>query len=324
MTSQSMKSFDDLSVSTSTIVVPSNLCINFDWLYDIIEPIHIPISAKIKKNKQIIKYCQDNKIPNGSIIMIQKNSAIFKGLKIKKNKTKNKNKNTSQPKTPKHFRNNMLMAMYYEKYIMIKIPKTGKMHMVGCIDEIRAKKCMKYLWSFLSQYPQGRDSYYLVNNIYRNPNPMFLFTIVMVDVVFKFEFNINNISLDENINMHTEFNSLLETVFGYTAVNIKSPFYLNYDEMTIPYLMLDQNGDWSEGAIPYREYLQSLDFKEQEKIFKKHRRNTFLVFHSGTTIMSGMTRQYMRDVYYKFVDTIIKLKPSIEEMGDFNDTQLKN
>jgi len=44
--------------------------------------------------------------------------------------------------------------------------------------------------------------------------------------------------------------------------------------------------------------------KEGLKKLNKQRYTTFLVFHSGKVIMSGMEETFMKDVYYDFLTII--------------------
>jgi hypothetical protein len=46
---------------------------------------------------------------------------------------------------------------------------------------------------------------------------------------------------------------------------------------------------------------------------KKGRYNTFLVFHSGKVIMSGMFMECMRRHYYDFMDLMREWEPEIRE-----------
>jgi TATA-box binding protein (TBP) (component of TFIID and TFIIIB) len=66
----------------------------------------------------------------------------------------------------------------------------------------------------------------------------------------------------------------------------------------------------------YTEYLEKLSEKERNKKLNKDRFNTFLVFHSGRVIISGLTAQYMKNAYYYFLDIIRACKDEIEEKLD--------
>jgi hypothetical protein len=134
----------------------------------------------------------------------------------------------------------------------------------------------------------------------------------MTNIDFNLGFVISRESLDRFINQHTSFHSMLETSFGQMGVNIKIPFeHKNSSIMTITYNM--KTSEWETGEISYNQYLNILPYKDRQKELRKQRNNTFLVFYSGTAIMSGMSVEYMKDVYYKFVNIITSSKNDIEE-----------
>ena len=78
-----------------------------------------------------------------------------------------------------------------------------------------------------------------------------------------------------------------------------------------------KDGDWLEPTyVPFSNYLDMLTDKEVKKKLTKKRYNTFLVFHSGKCILSGMTASFMKDAYYEFIDIIRKSYDIIEERLD--------
>ena len=139
-------------------------------------------------------------------------------------------------------------------------------------------------------------------------------TIIKSD--FSLGFLVNRSNLDRFFNSNTNFNSLLETSFGYTGVNIKFPME------TIPYKKIHQEsldintGEWSSQKITYDDYLNTLQPAERKKELEKKRYNTFLVFHSGNVIMSGAVKEFMEGPYYRFLDIIKECQTEIEEKLD--------
>lgn len=110
------------------------------------------------------------------------------------------------------------------------------------------------------------------------------------------------------INTTTPFHSLLETSFGYTGVNIKFPVASDWKEMEVPVV------EWKRGE-PLRlshQPLSSLTVKEGGK-FKY---NTFLVFHSGQFIMSGMHEKTMKPDYDLFMRILKDHQDEIREILD--------
>ena len=132
----------------------------------------------------------------------------------------------------------------------------------------------------------------------------------MTNKVFKLGFRVNRQNLDRYVNRHTPYNSLLETSFGYTGVNIKIPFSVDRNDLIFTkfeYHLTRQQ--WIKQTITYNEYVSLVPSRHQTKKY----RNTFLVFHSGTAIMSGMTLYYMRDGFNEFMQIIDDAREQIEE-----------
>jgi len=321
------KEFNDINISTTTVIITTNLEINLEWLFYILPVIDIDTSGSvIKVNKDFQDFVINLNPEYGTITMVQYKDKL-NGFKIKKKKKK-------------FFRNTLSIVMYVGKLITIKIPTKGKLQMTGCITEEHSELCIKHLWNILSQYPQDiglnqldtfsciwpweskskdtikkNKSGTLNTYILSNDSTTLKTTIrtVMTDIVFRLGYKVNRQNLDRFMNQSTEFNSLLETSFGYTGVNIKIPFELDMEKTFIKQLRCDENNVWECSYISYMDYVHTLPPKDQEKEISKKRRNTFLVFHSGTAIMSGMTIQYMRDIYDRFIDIIKKARPLIEE-----------
>jgi hypothetical protein len=143
-----------------------------------------------------------------------------------------------------------------------------------------------------------------------------MFKVVMTNVDFSLGFLVNRSNLDRFFNSNTDFNSLLETSFGYTGVNIKFPIEI------IPYKNIHEErleintGEWSSHKITYDDYLETLTQAERKKELEKKRYNTFLVFHSGNVIMSGAVKEFMAAPYYRFLDIIKECRSEIEEKLD--------
>ena len=108
---------------------------------------------------------------------------------------------------------------------------------------------------------------------------------------------LNNIILKE-----TNFYNLFETSFGYTGMNIKLPLEENWNQFEIPFYSF-HNNKWTHSTI---------NFKNRQKE-KKQKFNTFLVFHSGKIIMSGMCEENMEKHYNFFRNFIESNRASIEE-----------
>jgi hypothetical protein len=116
--------------------------------------------------------------------------------------------------------------------------------------------------------------------------------------------------LDRIINTTTPYHSLLETSFGYTGVNIKFPVDLDWFQMEVPVMRWVRN---QPETLLFQEAPLS-HVAPAKKLKKKY--NTFLVFHSGQFIMSGMREDTMRDDYYRFVGILKGHEDNIKEVLD--------
>jgi len=71
--------------------------------------------------------------------------------------------------------------------------------------------------------------------------------------------------------------------------------------------------EWQSEWTTYATYLAMLDEKTRASKMKDQKYNTFLVFHSGKVIFSGLTSLYMKNVYYMFVKMMEDAFEDIEE-----------
>ena len=125
------------------------------------------------------------------------------------------------------------------------------------------------------------------------PHLFMTFRTVMLNIVFDLGFSVNREALNDYIQRCTRLNLLLDSTFGCTSVNIKFPS--KRDNKTIKTLEY-KDLSWIEGWIDYPTYLTFLDDKRKQRE-KKQRHNTFLVFYSGRTIMSGMNAEFMKHIF---------------------------
>jgi TATA-box binding protein (TBP) (component of TFIID and TFIIIB) len=301
---EKIQTFEDIEVSTKTIIAMSNLKINIEKLFE-----HLPITPYIivpkkrgRKRKEAVEI-HNNEISSGSIVTLKYMQGL-RGVDLKKRKTSKKGKK-------KYFRNAITVVMYVvDKFINFKISKNGKFQMTGCKKETHAHKCIEYIWKHIQDIEKNEEVY----NITNGTHPRIIFNTVMTNIDFNLGFEVNRENLDRHINQQTEYRSLLETSFGYTGVNIKFPMNQSQD---IKLILRDfRDGKWSTIETTYKTYLNMLTDKERTREINKERYNTFLVFHSGNVIMSGRHVDYMRPQFYRFLKIIDKCKNIIEEKLD--------
>lgn len=295
-----------MNISTRTVIGVSNINCNIESLYE-----HLPVKTSkndynyipIKKKRGRRRKNDENKekiieddveVEMGDIVGIYyKNNkrGIMKYLKNGK----------------KYFRNalNVIMMLSKDRKINFKLSKNGKIQMTGCKHDDDPKICLQLFFQKLFEY--CRD------HIECHDNHLdIIYYTVMTNIDFNIGFNINRQKLNNLINQSTEFNSLLETSFGYTGVNIKVPFVLDTDIM-IDRLQYYEDG-WHSSRLTFMDFIRTMDdgFKKQE--LEKKRYNTFLVFHSGNIIMSGMRIDLMTEHYRFFMNYLKQNRALIEEL----------
>lgn len=282
--------FEDIPVSTKTFIVRTNITVDIKNLFEFLPITEYVLVPKRRGRKKKLPASDPNKnIPDGSIITLDL-ANVIRGVVLKKKKKKDN-------KTSGYFRNSITVVMVIEgKKINFKISRNGKFQMTGCKQDKHAELCVKYIWEYIKDRP----------NLYVMTEPQLkaMFIPAMRNIDFTLGFVLDREKLGKYFDSHTDYCSLLETSIGYTGVNIKVPVRKSIESLKLKELTY-RNGTWQEPAfIPYQEYLNTLKPKEQQKKLDKERFNTFLVFHSGKTIMSSMCEEFAKDTYYEFLNII--------------------
>ena len=291
--------FDDIEVSTKTIITVTNLKLKIASLFESlpITEYHVVPKRRGRKKREIPADPNVN-VPMGSIITL-KYQGNLRGVDLKGGK---KSKNSGQG----YFRNSLTVVMLIDnKTINFKISDNGKFQITGCKNDNHAFAMIQKFYQIIKDSCQ--ESYTLEGDFYA------VFLTVMTNIDFNLGFQINRENLDKWINTRTSYNSLLETSFGYTGVNIKIPFNMPRDLYLKKLTFISESNEWKETRLGYTGYLDLLADKERRKEINKSRYNTFLVFHSGNCIFSSMHRDYMKSYYDEFLGIIRNCRPSIEE-----------
>ena len=289
--------FNDIEISTKTIIAISNVELDIEKIFNkipITQYVVVPRRRGRKKKEQ--EPDPNISLPIGSIITA-KLSGLVKGVDLKQKKKTDSRR--------KYFRNSLTIVMKIDtdKLINFKLSKNGKFQITGAKNDEHAKQSIKYFWDIV----RPDAALYSMNGTMFTVN----FLTVMTNIDFNVGFIVNRENLDKYMNQQTEHNSLLETSFGYTGVNIKFPALPFPAKALIP--QISYSGEWHETMIPYENYFNQLTDKEQEKIINKERYTTFLVFHSGNVIMSGISKPFMEDTFNEFTKIINSCRGFIEE-----------
>jgi TATA-box binding protein (TBP) (component of TFIID and TFIIIB) len=211
--------------------------------------------------------------------------------------------------TTKYFRNalNVILMLSPTRKVNFKLSKNGKFQITGCKSMQDVENCLTSFFEILLR--TCRDA------LHTCPEYIHIFYYsVMTNIDFNIGFNIHRQRLNHFIHETSQFSSLLETSFGYTGVNIKSPYTLE-ESLPIHKMSLDTiSSTWSRHTLTYTEFLASMPEAFQRSEKQKKRYNTFLVFHSGNVIMSGMRLDKMIDLQQTFCTILVQNRSRIEEL----------
>ena len=289
--------FDDIMASTKTIIGVSNIEMNIEGIFNHLgtKEYHVVKKRRGRRKKDAGEE-NPNKLDEGDIISLKYRDRV-RGVNLKKTTSR------------KFFRNALTVVMYVDgKFINFKLSQNGKFQITGPKKTEQAVKSIKTFWELI----KGNDKLYK----YKKDDKVFrvIFLTVMTNIDFNIGFNVDREKLDTYMNEFTKYNSLLEMSFGYTGVNIKFPIdkKLDFYAPRISYI----DNKWESDQITYDKYLETLSADEYNKQKNKRRYNTFLVFHSGNVIMSGMIKKYMKDEYNQFIRIMKGCKEKFEEKLD--------
>lgn len=282
-----VKSFDSFTVSTQTFIVYSNLIINIQKIFEQdVLPIteYVILQKKRGRKKKQVDEDPNKDVTSGSIVLVQYRDQ-YRGVKFKKSNS--------------FFRNSMPVVMKVQnKLISFKVSNKGKFQITGCKTEEQAEICVLGFFSFI----QKREDLYQFSE---GTRLKLCFEPVMYNIDFAVGFQLDREKFDIFVNSETKHTSLLETTIGYTGVNIKIP---------VPEEKLKQISiDCKEYVNKDTAIITKMTFEAFCEKFKNKKKklsyNTFLVFQSGSVIMSGKTLVCMQDAYYEFFDMIKKCFP---------------
>jgi hypothetical protein len=295
----------DIDVSTKTIIAISNLKINLEKFYEYI-PItpFKPLEKKRGRKKKIAVEQVVEIVPEGSIINVQKKN-LFRGVLLKKKK----NINT-------YFLHSVTMVLSIEKnkFINIKVSANGKFQITGCKNDNQCIKTLKYIYKHIkeSEILTGQK---MIDYIHDADNFVVLTNTVMQNMDYNIGFNISRDKLNTFINNHTDFCSIYEGSIS-TGVNIKIPSSNPYDELInkLIYHYTPETCTEKENIekVDYNEYKILLEDKQKNKEHNKEKYHTFLVFASGSIIMSSRG-PLMKKVFQNLINMLLEYREHFEE-----------
>jgi hypothetical protein len=315
------KKFDDIGISTETIIGKTNAKINISELYKMLPCVDYRLEPKKRGRRPKDEKKIDPPVLNEGDITYLEFEDEARGTPPKSKRKKNalkddkndkKDKKNDNKKNDNYFRNSLTIVMWCGgKLINFKISKNGKFQFTGCKNDNNAHSCLTHIIRYINEASASGNKKILT--IPQSVNMEVIYITVMANINFSLGFCVNKENLDDYVNKNTEYYSLLETNFGYTGVNIKIPLP-NLNDVPITKMIFDrQTNEWTRLKMTYSEYFLTLDDKERTKEKNKTRYNTFLVFQSGNVILSSPHKECMRNTYHEFLNIIQTSRNFIEE-----------
>lgn len=266
---------ETVPVSTKTIIATSNLQFDIVRVFE-----RLPLDGRVGHVQIKLLYYQ-NQTRGDDTLLKKKNKKCFRNAV------------------------NVIIQVDENKNVNFKLSKNGKFQLTGCKNEKHAIDAVAF---FIQQlFRHCRDHVTLAPAACE---VVVYFQTVMTNIDFSLGFCVDRQKLDHLLNQETPFHSLLETSFGYTGVNIKFPLSMPWWKLDVPVVRMSVLDDLA-WTLHHKsmDSVGSLTSEQQTK--KKY--NTFLVFHSGNVIMSGMTKETMRDHFDCFHGMIRQWRDQIEE-----------
>jgi len=287
--------FGQLKVSTRTYLLVSNIKVNLSFMFDnfaVDEDVVLP-----KRRRRKIEAPATEYPPSGTIVGAKFGWKI-RGIDVKRRSKVAKNKS---------FRNSVSISMVcVDKILNLKFCSNGSIQCTGCRTDEQLDTAVRELWDInrrLGCYEFSRGDFYEV-----------LYVPVMRNVDFKIGFNVDREKLLNLIEGNPAYkDKMIVSNYMYTDVNIKIKIDRNIEDIQITKMRF-KDGEWERQTTTYREYLSLLSERDREAKLSKEYYVTFMVFHSGTIILTAINEEYAREAFYYFLGFLNENKRNIREM----------
>jgi TATA-box binding protein (TBP) (component of TFIID and TFIIIB) len=274
--------FEDMKVSTRTFTATTNLTIDIEDVSKHIL-VHETEDVRLRGSKGHSMNQALEKIPIGAIVSVNY-LGVIRGFNLKPRK-----------KSKRWFRNSFTVVVNAgDKLLNFKVCRNGTFQITGALSFEHAVHCIRCIWEHIKKtefysLPEGEKLSALIIPAMRNLD-------------FTLGIKINREMFDQYIlDTNPDYHCLLETSFGYTGLNVKKKIVKPITSLKILKIADD---NWEGELVSYQEYLNVLTPEARETKLKHTRYNTFLVFHSGKIIQSGMSSDFMRNDFYEFCEII--------------------
>lgn len=302
-----IKSFDDIEISTKTVIAITNLKIDLPKFFQYI-PItdHVPPQKRRGRKPRVNVSLPTHKIAAGSVIFAQTRRE-FRGSYVKE-KTKNSTTFFLHSVT-------VVLVLKDNKFVNVKVSSNGKLQITGCKCEAHYIDTVVALFEILRniEVMTGEKVYRLNND---EEKVTAVYNTVMQNMDFNIGFHIYRHKLDKFIKQETPFHSVFEGSIAGTGVNIKVPSDESVQNDLLKIMYDPDTFTVEKCFVPYSNYCDLLEDKEKRKECAKKRCHTFLVFSSGSIIMSSRGSD-MAAVFATLVQTLIDNRDKFEDKSEW-------
>jgi hypothetical protein len=256
--------FENMKVSTRTFTATTNVIVDID---EVAKTLPVLQSRTLPDLKQIRK---------GTVVSTNYLGKI-RGINLKPRK-----------KNKRYFRNSFTVVVHAgDKLINFKVCRNGTFQITGALTFEHALCCITCIWDHIK-----KDKKSILKA---------LIVPAMRNLDFTLGIKINREALDKYINdKYPVYKCLLETSFGYTGLNVKKKIIRPIQELQI-LKVTSENYILKKEFVNYTEYLSALSPASRDQKLKHARYNTFLVFHSGKIIQSGLSARFMKEDFEHFI-----------------------
>lgn len=305
-----MLAFNQLKYSTKTVIAVTNMKINLDLFYQYVPIVHYTFPKKKRGRKKEGEQISNlpNKLdyfPIGSVIALKNKKTIRGELPKKRQSTSNT-----------FFRNSVTIQMKIDennKFVNGKVCSNGKFQITGCNEDVYAYKFIYYLSELMRETSRqiGEEIFTIQkNSVFKTDYPAAIMNVVMKNINFKIGFNINREKLDRYIREHTDYYSLFLSDL-HTCVSIKMEAKRPSEEK-LDLVVLKGANDFEMTQVDFSVYQLHYDHNKKNEKKKYH---TFLVFYSGSVILSSCGPE-TEMVYNRFAEIINSNKDLLREDPD--------
>lgn len=285
--------YQDLTTIIQTWVIYTNLEINNELFFQAVQC--APVKYPLKSSSKRMRVDPREVLEDGDIVFIEYNRQT-KGTAFK-------------PMSNREMRNcSTIIMKMKDRYHNVKISHGGSLQMTGIKSEEYACALISAIWNLLQKHKkiwsfQPSFTSFLGFMTCRMCNVIFSFANCRVDLK-KLNHTVKMVVSRERPD--AEFTSTFEPSIGYVGAKVKnnSTKQLIQDSEVV---RITSNEDMTlrfEQSV-FSDYLSALPRKIKSKKLGSDYRNSFLVFSTGTVIMSGKISKVNReDSYTKFCEMV--------------------